>query len=342
MKEKKKKEEDISSETPRKKKPPKSGRLSDMIESMEQRGSPLNAHRVATRYFDSFRKERNIPAYAAAGEAGADISVEANKGSDTTVITAVDSAVKKKERKKPPYPSEPGAESADLKALDGSFTPSESRVYSVIYKKSIEKKTPTLRIGLKELRELTGLSDKTVRVAIHSLEKKLSLKVIEPSLGVYGRMFSVPSPGDILKAWVRAGLEIDPTTKRVQGMHTLIDTAVTIGVNTAVDNAVITTVTTAIGQATRTSGEKTDVIISMYELYAGNKRGAGDEEYAERIKHLDVRVIEAALILASLKEKGGITGFSQVAGVLADLGEEVPVGYIEHLRGAWRALRQGE
>lgn len=64
MTEKKKKEEDISSETPRKKKPPKSGRLSDMIESMQKRGSPLNAHRVATRYFDSFRKERNIPAGA--------------------------------------------------------------------------------------------------------------------------------------------------------------------------------------------------------------------------------------------------------------------------------------
>ncbi|MEW6146263.1 MAG: hypothetical protein AB1598_14715 [Thermodesulfobacteriota bacterium] len=341
MKEKKKKEEDISSETPKKKKPPKGGRLSDMIESMEQRGSPLNAHRVATRYFDSFRKERNIPAEAPGGEASGESSREPGTGLETAIVTAVDSAVRKRERKKPPYPSEHGMKPADLKDLDDGFTPSESRVYGEIYKKSIEKKTPTLRIGLKELRELTGLSDKTVRVAIHSLEKKLSLKVVEPSLGVYGRMFSVPSPGEVLKEREKAGLEIDPTTKKVLGLNTPVSTAVLTGVDTAIDNAINTAVTTAAKKSEKSAGEKTDEVLSMYELYTGNKRGPRDEEYCEKIKHLDPGVIEASLILSSLKGKGGIAEFSQVEGVLADLGGELPEGYLEHLRGAWKTLHGG-
>jgi hypothetical protein len=82
--------------------------------------------------------------------------------------------------------------------------------------------------------------------------------------------------------------------------------------------------------------------MSMYELYTGNKRGPRDEEYYDKIKHLDPGVIEASLILSSLKGKGGITEFSQVGGVLEDLGEGLPEGYLEHLRGAWEALHRGE
>jgi hypothetical protein len=342
MKEKKKKEEDISSETPRGKKPHKSGRLSDMIESMEQRGSPLNAHRVATRYFDSFRKERNIPAGAAGGEPGEDISEEAGKGSDTMVITAVDSAVKKKERKKPPYPSEPGMKSADLKDLEDSFTPSESKVYGAMYKKSVEKNTSTLRLGLKELRELTGLSDKTVRVAVHSLEKKLALKVVESSLGVYGRKFFVLSPREIAEERQKAGLEIDPTTKKLAGAASPVGTAVDTAVNIAVSNAITTAINTAVPKTAESSRGDAEDIMSMYELYTGNKRGPGDEEYYEKIKHLNPGVIEASLILSSLKGKGGIAEFSQVEGVLADLGGELPEGYLEHLRGAWIILHGGD
>src|SRR5271167_3586499 len=186
MKGKKKKEEDISSETPKKKKPLGGGRLSDMVESMQKRGSPLNAHRVATRYFGSFRREREIPAEAADDKLEADIFTAADSDADITIATAVDSPVKKRERKRS-SPGGHGAKHAGLEDLNESFTPSESRVYGVMYNRGIEKKTPTLRIGLKELREMTGLSDKTVRVAVHSLEKKLAMRVVESSLGVYGR-----------------------------------------------------------------------------------------------------------------------------------------------------------
>ena len=341
MKEKKKKEEDISSETPRKKKPPKSGRLLDMIESMQQRGSPLNAHRVATRYFDSFRRERNIHGEPAQDEPAADISSVPETGPDTTIITAVDSAVKKRERKRP-SPAEPGVQSADLKDLDSGFTPSESRVYSAMYNKSIEKNAPTLRLGLKELRELTGLSDKTVRVAVHSLEKKLALKVVESSLGIYGRKFFVLSPGEVIEERIKSGLEIDPTTKKVTGPAAPVETAVVTGINTAVSNAIHTAVATAVYHDAASSRDKSGDVLSLYEFYTGNKREEKDEGYFERIKHLDPRVIEAALILASLKGKGGVTEFAQVGGVLEDLGEELPEGYLEHLRGAWNALYGGE
>ncbi len=340
MKEKKKKEEDISSETPRKKKPPKSGRLLDMIESMEQRGSPLNAHRVATRYFDSFRKERNIHGEADDGDPAIETSRAPDTALDTTIITAVDSAVKKRERKRP-SPAESGVQPADLKDLDSGFTPSESRVYSAMYNKSIEKKAPTLRLGLKELKDLTGLSDKTVRVAVHSLEKKLALKVVESSLGIYGRKFFIPTPGEVLEERLRTGLEIDPTTKKVIGLAAPVSTAVDTAINTAVRNAVHTTVITAV-MNTEASRDKAGGVLSLYEFYTGNKPGEKDEEYFERIKHLDPRVVEAALILTGLKGKGGITEFSQVGGVLEDLGEELPEGYLEHLREAWNALYGGE
>ena len=89
-------------------------------------------------------------------------------------------------------------------------------------------------------------------------------------------------------------------------------------------------------------GDKAGDVLSLYEFYTGNKRGEKDEGYFERIKHLDPRVIEAALILVSLKGKGGVTEFAQVEGVLEDLGKELPEGYLEHLRGAWNALYGGE
>ena len=333
MKEKKKKEEGTSSETPRGKKPSGSDRLSGMIESMQKRGSPMNAHRVATRYFDSFRRERNIPAEAVEDEPAEDISPAADSGPDTTIITAVDSAVKKKERKRP-SPAEPGVKPADLKDLDDSLTPSESRVYRAIYNKSIEKKAPTLRLGLKELRELTGLSDKTVRVAVHSLEKKLTLRVVESSIGVYGRKFRVLTPEEVLKERQKAGLEIDPTTKRALEMGS----PVTIAVITGVSNAIVTAVSTTVDNERENTEDKIGAVSSLYEFYTGNKWGEKDEEYFESVRFLDTGMIETALILISLKGKGGISGFSDLEGVLEDLGTELREGYLEHLREAWKTL----
>ena len=308
-----------------------------MIESMQKRGSPMSAHRVATRYFESFRRERNIPEEEpASGPLGE--ATDGREGvADTVVTTAVDSAVNKRERKKP-APAEPPVNSTDLKDLDSSFTPSESRVYSAMYNKSIEKKAPTLRLGLKELRELTGLSDKTVRVAVHSLEKKLALKVVESSLGIYGRKFFVLGPEEVVKERLRAGIEIDPTTKKVLGSAAPVITAVPTGVSTAISNAVSTTVITAVDEEPEAPEDEMNAALSLYEFYTGNKWGEKDEEYFKKMKHPDTGIIETALILATLKGKGGVTGFSQVEGVLADLGEKLQEGYLEHLRGVWNAV----
>jgi len=308
-----------------------------MIESMQKRGSPMNAHRVATRYFDSFRRERNIPAEAVEDEPAGDISPVADPGPDTTIITAVDSAVKKKERKRP-SPAEPVVKSADSKDLDDSLTPSESRVYRAVYNRSIEKRAPTLRLGLKELRELTGLSDKTVRVAVHSLEKKLALRVVESSLGVYGRKFRVLSPEEVFQERLRAGLEIDPTTKRVLDTGTPVTTAVITGVDNAVSGAVTTAVNTTVDSGGANTEDKIGTVSSLYELYTGNKWGGKDEEYFESVRFLDTGIIETALILISLKGKGGISGFSDIQRMLEDLGTELQEGYLEHLRGAWKTL----
>jgi hypothetical protein len=343
MKEKKKKEEDISSETPKKKKPSGSGRLSDMVESMQKRGSPLNAHRVATRYFDSFRRERKIPAEAADDRPAADVSPPTDNEPDTVMPTAVDSAVKRRERKRP-SPAEPSVKSAGLKDLDESFTSSESRVYGAIYNRSIEKKAPTLRIGLKELRELTGLSDKTVRVAVHSLERKLALRVVESSLGIYGRKFRVLSPKEVLEERLKAGVEIDPTTKKVLSEAAPVSTTVATGVDTAISNALYTaigtTVTTAIDKDVSVPGDKLPAVSSLYELYTGNKWVEKDAVYWERIRHLDLRIIETALILAALKAEGGLGGFSDLDEVLGGLGTEPQEGYLEQLREVWSGISE--
>lgn len=339
MKEKKRKKEDISSETPKKKKPSGGGRLSDMVESMQKRGSPLNAHRVATRYFDSFRREREIPAEAANDKPEADIFTAPDSNLDTVITTAVDSAVKRKEKKRP-SPGGHGAKSAGLEDLDDSFTPSESRVYGAMYNRGIEKKTHTMRIGLKELREMTGLSDKTVRVAVHSLEKKLALRVVESSLGVYGRKFRVLSPEEVFEERLKMGIEIDTTTKKMISGGTPLSTTVTTGVYNALANAVPTAVNTAVVINRAVSEDNARVAASLYEQYTGNKWDDEDAEYWGKIKHLDLVIIETALILAVLKGEGGVSEFSDLDRVLGDLSTKPQEGYLEHLREVWNGINE--
>jgi hypothetical protein len=343
MTEKKKKEEGISSETPKKKKPSGSGRLSGMIESMQRRGSPLNAHRVATRYFDSFRRERKIPAEGTDDEPAANISVAIDTGIDTAINTAIDSAVIKRERKTP-RSSGSGIKSFDLKELDDSFTPSESSVYRAMYSRSIEKKAPTLRLGLKELRELTGLSDKTVRVAVHSLEEKRALRIVEPSLGIYGRKFRIFSPKETIEERLKAGVEIDPTTKKVVSERPSVNDAISTAIDTAADNEVSTAVYSAVGNAVFKDAEaierKTDSVRSLYELYTGKKWDKEDLEYWKKIKNTDEAIIETALILTALKGKGRVRGFSDLNEVLGNLGGAPREGYLEQLREVWSAFNE--
>jgi len=181
-----------------------------MFESMEKRASPVSAHKVATKYFDDFRKERKIVA-----------EVQGNKDAtavDTvvasTVSTAVVSAVIDGKRKR--VPSKVKAEKKTEVTADPLLSSSENKVYWAMYEESVKRKTSALRLGLKELKEKTGLSDKTIRVSIHALEKKRNVAVVESSLGIYGRKFRVLTPEEISEKRKREGIVIDPTTKKVQ------------------------------------------------------------------------------------------------------------------------------
>nr|NIT12686.1 hypothetical protein [Candidatus Dadabacteria bacterium] len=104
---KKTKEDATSAGTPKKKKPQNKGRLSSMLESMQKRSSPINAHKVATKYFEDFKKDRSIPdkedttavttPVTTAEPTTVDTAVSTTV--TTPVSTAVTTAVDKKQRK---------------------------------------------------------------------------------------------------------------------------------------------------------------------------------------------------------------------------------------------------
>jgi len=210
MKMKKTKEESTSSETRKKKPSVKGGRLTGMFESMEKRASPVSAHKVATRYFDDFRKERKIAPEAKEIED----TTAVDAGETSAVITAVDSAVVEGKKKKVAPKAKTGRKTEA--APDPLLSDSENKVYGAMYGECVRRNTDTRRFGLKELKELTGLSDKTIRISIHSLEKKKNISVVESSLGIYGRKFKVLSREEVLEERKREGIVIDSTTKKVQ------------------------------------------------------------------------------------------------------------------------------
>jgi hypothetical protein len=207
MKMKKTKVEDTSSGTPKKKKPENKGRLSSMLESMQKRSSPLNAHKVATKYFDDFRKERGISTSKEPPKDTIAVTTGVITAERSAVSTAVDSAVVTAIAKEPRKSTSSKAQNKTIgsKNLEDSHSLSESRVYWTIYNECVGRKSKKLRFGLKELKEKTGLSDKTIRVTIHSLQKKLSIEIVEPSLGIYGRMIQVFEPEEVASNRKKAG-----------------------------------------------------------------------------------------------------------------------------------------
>jgi hypothetical protein len=260
---KKTKEDATSAGTPKKKKPENKGRLSSMLESMQKRSSPVNAHKVATKYFDDFKKDRSISSSKETEKETTAVTTGVNTAKssvlDTVVSNAVSSAVTtavdKKQKK--PYPPKSENVKPVFKILDDSHSNSESKVYFLMREETDRKKSSQLRFGLKKLKEKTGLSDKTIRNAIHSLEDKLSIKIVEPSLGVYGRKIQVFSPDEIKERRKKAGLVIDSTTKKI------------IESDTAVSSAVDSAVTTAVTNSTKHKNN----VISLYEDYTGQGRG---------------------------------------------------------------------
>jgi len=303
---KKTKEDATSAGTPKKKKPENKGRLSSMLESMQKRSSPVKAHRVATKYFDDFKKDRSITSIKETQKE----TTAVDTGVVTAKSSAVDSAVDQKAKK--PSSTKPQNKISQPKILEDSHTPSESKVYLFMKEETSKKKSSQLRFGLKELKEKTGLSDKTIRNAIHSLEEKLSIKVVEPSLGVYGRKIRVFEPEEISRNRKNAGLIIDSTTKRI------IDRAT--AVSTAVDEVL----------------EYKDKVKSLYESYTENKWDENAEKFYKSINNIKPEIIEAALILGILKDGDKNKQISDFKILIKDVGDSIPKPYLNHLRDVWK------
>jgi len=318
---KKTKEDATSAGTPKKKKPENKGRLSSMLESMQKRSSPVNAHKVATKYFDDFKKDRSISPDKEKSkpttEVTTGVTTTESSALDTGVSNAVGSAVDKKQKKSSPTKSE--NVKSGIKILDDSHSNSESKVYLFMKEKTDRKKSSQLRFGLKELKEKTGLSDKTVRKAIHSLEEKMSIKIVEPSLGVYGRKIQVFSPDEIKDKRKKAGLVIDSTTKKI------IDS----------DTGASSAVTTAVAKPR----EHKSRVISLYENYTDNKWGEKEEEFYKTVGKVKPEIIEAALILGTMKVGGKNSRLSDFNKLIKDTGDSISKTYLNHLRDIWRERR---
>ncbi len=198
----KKKEDNISAKASEKQK--KKGRLDGMLEAMNKRSDPLTTHKVATEYFRSFRSERNIfnPQTKEQPTPNKSLVTAVTTGANTTVPTAV---VNKKADLQIPQPD----------SLDATHSNSEVRVYSAIKEQLIRNGTEEIRIGLTKLKALTGLSDKTIRVSIKSLEMKKSIIIKDRSMGIYGRNYFLPNPSDVIKTRLELGIEIDKISKHL-------------------------------------------------------------------------------------------------------------------------------
>jgi len=202
----KKKEDNTSAEASDKQK--KKGRLDGMLEAMNKRSDPLTTHKVATEYFNSFRSERNITNTQISEQ---DVRVSNNTtavGSavSTVVPAPVATAVFNNSNDFPESTSE---------GLGATHTSSENKVYNAIKQQLRHNGSEEIRIGLTKLKEFTGLSDKTIRVAIKSLEIKKSIIIKDVSRGIYGRKYSLLSPADVIKRRIELGIEIDKTSKHV-------------------------------------------------------------------------------------------------------------------------------
>jgi len=318
---KKTKDVSTSAGTPKKKKPENKGRLSSMLESMQKRSSPVNAHKVATKYFDDFKKDRSI---SSAKEASKDITAVTTPvptAESNAVNTAVSSAVTTAVDKKPgkSSPSKPQIKTSLPKILEDSHTQSESKVYLFMKEETSRKKSPQLRFGLKELKEKTGLSDKTIRNAIHSLQQKLSIKIVEPSLGVYGRKIHIYTPEEITEKRKKAAMVIDSVTRKI------IDggTAVTSTVDSAVTTAVVN------------NKDYKEKVQALYKKYAGKDWDDKAEKFYKSIKNIKPETVEAALILGTLKNKTKNKHISDFRTLIKDVGDSVTKTYLDHLRDIW-------
>ena len=319
---KKTKDVSTSAGTPKKKKPENKGRLSSMLESMQKRSSPVNAHKVATKYFDDFKKDRSITPDKGISKdiTAVDTGIGTAESSlvDTAVSSAVTTAVERKPRKSP-SPKSQNKVSRNI-IIENSHTDSESKVYFVMSEETGLKKSSQLRFGLKELKEKTGLSDKTIRNAIHSLQQKLSIQIVEPSLGVYGRKIHIYTPDEITEKRKKAGMVIDSVTRKI------IDggTAVTSTVDSAVTTAVVN------------NKDHKEKVQALYKKYAGKDWDDRAEKFYKSVQSIKPEILEAALILGVLKDGDKNKHIADFKSLIKDLGDAVPKAYLDNLREIWQ------
>ncbi|NIP31726.1 MAG: hypothetical protein GTO02_19800, partial [Candidatus Dadabacteria bacterium] len=86
---------------------------------------------------------------------------------------------------------------------------------NAIKRELFNSRSEQIRVGITKLKELTGLSDKTIRVAIKSLESKKSIIITEPSKGIYGRKYFLPASSEVVKKRLEYGIQIDWVSKHI-------------------------------------------------------------------------------------------------------------------------------
>lgn len=99
--------------------------------------------------------------------------------------------------------------------IDLFHSPSEHKVYGALQRDSEAYGANTTRTRVSEMVKRTGLSEKTVRTAIHGLVRKLSLDILDPSKTPYGRLYRVYDQAEIKKRRTDAGMAIDHVTKQI-------------------------------------------------------------------------------------------------------------------------------
>ena len=107
--------------------------------------------------------------------------------------------------------------SIEPQLLDATHTSSEQKVYSVMYRETISKGINSRNFSVPELARMTGIGGQnTIRRALRGLIAKLSIKMTGEDLtGRYGPRYRVSAPKEIQEARRRAGIRIEPKSKRI-------------------------------------------------------------------------------------------------------------------------------
>lgn len=102
-----------------------------------------------------------------------------------------------------------------LEYVDLFHSPSEHKVYGALQRECETYGSNTTRTRVSELVRRTGLSDKTVRTALLSLVRKLSIDILDPSKTPYGRLYRVYDQGEVKSRRAEVNMTIDHVTKQV-------------------------------------------------------------------------------------------------------------------------------